>query len=187
MKKIYRFLAVLIVGGAGAAVAQDARLLDEVQVAQYRAWAQSPEIVAAVQAQNKETTEYSERAILALDKIWRGEVILNGGPIMSPVMDSPVSDFLRAEVAESHGILSEIILMDAKGLNVGASSPTSDFWQGDESKHSETYPKGFYAVHYSEVEFDSSTQSYQQQVSFVVADPLTQTPIGAMTLGVYRR
>jgi hypothetical protein len=75
-------------------------------------------------------------------------------------------------------------MMDARGLNVAASSVTSDYWQGDEEKFTATYPLGPDAVHISEVEFDESTQTFQAQVSLPVTDPATGAVIGAITIGV---
>ena len=74
--------------------------------------------------------------------------------------------------------------MDAQGLNVAASSVTSDYWQGDEAKHQETYGKGAGAVHFSAIEFDESSQMYQAQISISLSDPDSGAVIGAMTIGV---
>ena len=74
--------------------------------------------------------------------------------------------------------------MDAVGLNVAASAVTSDYWQGDEDKFLKTYPMGPGAVHFSDVEFDESTQTYQAQISIALTDPATGSVVGAMTVGV---
>jgi hypothetical protein len=74
--------------------------------------------------------------------------------------------------------------MDRHGLNVAASAITSDMWQGDEAKFTETYSIGAGAVHFSEVELDESTQRYQAQISVTIVDPSSGEPIGAMTVGV---
>jgi hypothetical protein len=61
---------------------------------------------------------------------------------------------------------------------------TSDMWQGDEAKFTETYSVGAGAVHFSDVELDESTQRYQAQISLTIVDPASGEPIGAMTVGV---
>ena len=73
--------------------------------------------------------------------------------------------------------------MDQVGLNVAVSEPTSDYWQGDEAKWSQTYLAGAGAMHVSDVELDESTQTYQAQVSLTVVDA-SGAPIGAITFGV---
>ncbi len=87
-------------------------------------------------------------------------------------------------MAAAGGAITEIFTMDLNGLNVAASDTTSDYWQGDEDKFSQTYLIGAGAVHISDVEFDESSQSYQAQVSITLVDPGTNAAIGAMTVGL---
>ncbi|MEM9059370.1 MAG: hypothetical protein AAGD13_02815 [Pseudomonadota bacterium] len=146
--------------------------------------ANDPAIVAAIQARNTETQGMPEDQIIALDKKWRAEVGSGDTPTITPVLEGPVADMLRAVRDESEGLFTEIFVMDMVGLNVAASDTTSDFWQGDEAKWQQTYGVGAGAVHISEVELDESTQSYQSQISVVVSDPSSGSPIGAATFGV---
>ena len=87
-------------------------------------------------------------------------------------------------MTDSGDAITEIFVTDARGLNVAASDLTSDYWQGDEEKHSETYAQGTGGFYISEVELDDSTQRYQAQVSFTLVDPATGQAIGAVTVGV---
>jgi hypothetical protein len=82
------------------------------------------------------------------------------------------------------GLFTEIFVTDSVGLNVAASDVTSDYWQGDEAKFTESFGAGPGAVHLGEIEFDESTQMYQSQVSVPVLDPESGAPIGAATFGV---
>jgi hypothetical protein len=170
---------------AGAAQANDyAPAMQAFLDSQVRPWAEDPVIVSAIAAQNTRTGGLSQSEIDALDQAWRAEVGAAASPTIDPVMQSAAADFLRARVAESGGMITEIFAVDARGLNVAASDVTSDFWQGDEEKYSETYPVGADAVHFGEVEFDESTQTYQGQISLTITDPATGEAIGAMTVGV---
>jgi hypothetical protein len=74
--------------------------------------------------------------------------------------------------------------MDAKGLNVGQSDLTSDYWQGDEAKWKKTYLVGPKAMHVGGVKTDQSTQTLQSQLSMAVVDPASGKVIGAVTVGV---
>ncbi len=148
------------------------------------AWANAQVLVDAVNAQNVQTAGYDMARIDALDKAWRAEVGLADTPTISPVIENVAADFLRQQVASSGGQITEIFVMDAQGLNVAASDVTSDFWQGDEAKHSETFGAGGNGFHISDIELDDSTQRYQGQVSFTLVDPVTGTPIGAVTVGI---
>lgn len=147
-------------------------------------WAHSDVLLEAIRGQNAVTAGYSQDQIDALDGAWRAEVGLASRPTIDPVIGNPAAEFLRDVVARSGGTITEVFVMDARGLNVAASSVTSDFWQGDEAKFSETYPRGQGAVHFGEVEFDESSQTYQGQISLTIADPDTAEVLGAMTVGV---
>jgi len=147
-------------------------------------WAQNDAIVSAINAQNERTAGYDQAMIDQLDNTWRAEVGASDTPTISPVLNNATADFLRIQVAASSGMITEVFIMDMHGLNVAASDVTSDYWQGDEAKFSETYGRGPDASHIGDVEFDESTQMYQGQISLTIVDPATGQPIGAMTVGV---
>ena len=147
-------------------------------------WAGAQVLVDAVNAQNAQTAAYTQAQIDALDQAWRAEVGAATTPTITPVLENTAAAFLRDQVSGSGAAITEVFIMDAQGLNVAASDMTSDYWQGDEAKHSETYGAGPDGFHISEIEFDDSTQRYQAQVSFTLVDPATGSAIGAVTVGV---
>lgn len=149
-----------------------------------RAWINDPVIVAAIKSQNARTSGYDNARIDALDAAWRDGVGQTDTALIQEVLQNAAADFLRARVAASGGTISEAFAMDQHGLNVAASAPTSDYWQGDEAKFQMTFGTGPDAIHVSEVEFDESSQTYQGQISVVVIDPSDNRPIGAITIGV---
>lgn len=174
-------LVVFALPAFGAEPAQKAR--DYVDTT-LRAWASDPAIVAAILDQNTRTSGLAQADIDQLDKDWRANLGKGASPMIDDVIASPASDILRAQVETAGGIVTEVFVMDAKGLNVAASAATSDYWQGDEAKFTETFPKGPDAVHVGEVEFDESAQTYQVQVSFPVLNPADGTTIGAITIAL---
>jgi hypothetical protein len=178
-------LAAAMLAAAPAAASDDFLPAIEAYLdSDIRAWAGDPRLAEAIAAQNATTAAYSQAEIDSLDQTWRGQVGADDSALIAGVLDTPAADLLRERVAGSEGIITEIFLMDARGLNVAASSVTSDYWQGDEEKFTATFPAGPDAVHISEVEFDESTQSYQAQVSLPMTDPGTGAVIGAITIGV---
>lgn len=172
---------------AGPALAQDneyAGPLTEIANGQLRAIAQNPVLVAAVKAQNAATAGYDAAKIDELDQQWRAEVDAGSKPLIDEVMGNEASQMLMAEQESAEGLFSEMFATDAMGLNVAQSTITSDYWQGDEEKFSETYPVGPDAVYLGEIEQDESTQTYQSQVSITIVDPDSGEPIGSITAGV---
>ncbi|MCR8826597.1 hypothetical protein [Pseudosulfitobacter koreensis] len=147
-------------------------------------WLQSDSAIAAITAQNARTAGLSAGAIDTLDKEWRAQVGQLDTPLINSVVNSELSMSLIGHVDASGGMVTELIVMDAQGLNVALSSVTSDYWQGDEEKHQQTYGVGPGAIHIGEIELDESTQTYQAQVSLSLIDPATDTVIGAVTFGL---
>lgn len=148
-----------------------------------KSWFQAAPVIAAVQASNVAHAGLSENDILALDAEWRSAVG-NPNALIDGILESGVSEYLRTQMAATEGRVTEVIVMDVRGLNVALTGASSDYWQGDEAKHQMTFGAGAGAVHVSEVEFDESTQAYQVQVSFTLVDPMTQVMIGAVTVGL---
>lgn len=147
-------------------------------------WTSDPALVNAVIARNGETADLTEAQIVELDNLWRAEVGTASTPTIDSVLGTGASEFLRQQVAASGGLITEIFVMDSRGLNVASSGVTSDYWQGDEDKFQQTHGVGPDAFHVGEVEFDESAQAYQGQVSFTLNDPATGATIGAVTVGL---
>lgn len=151
--------------------------------ANIKPWADDAALVSAIVAQNAVTGDYDAAHIDALDKQWRAEVG-SASALIDGVLTNAAADFLRHQIEASGGIITEVFIMDGHGLNVAASAATSDYWQGDEDKFQKTHDVGPAAVHFSEIEFDESSQSYQAQISLTIVDPASGAPIGAMTVGI---
>ncbi len=147
-------------------------------------WFDDPLVIEAIKAQNIEHASIDSNAIEELDQTWRAEAAEGTGPMIEDLLSREASLYLIEKTRGAAGFVTEVFIMDDKGLNVAQSAVTSDYWQGDEAKWQETYQASGYPIHISEAEFDDSTQAYQAQVSFPIRDPDTGRKIGAVTLGV---
>ncbi|MEM6438606.1 MAG: hypothetical protein AAF763_02760 [Pseudomonadota bacterium] len=166
-----------------AAANEFAPALEALAVDRLHVIAADPAVVAAILERNAAGTP-SQDEIEALDAEWRAQVGSGDAPLVASVSGGPAADALVAARDASQGLLTEIFAMDAVGLNVAVSDPTSDYWQGDEAKWQQTFGVGPDAIHISDVELDESTQIFQAQVSLAIADPQGGEPIGAITFGV---
>jgi hypothetical protein len=158
--------------------------LTELAKGEITAFAADPIVVAAIVAQNAVTGGYDQAQIDALDTQWRAEVGAASKPLIDATLANAASQYLAGVQDASAGKYTEIFVMDAKGLNVGQSTLTSDYWQGDEDKFTMSFGAGADAVHIGEIEQDESTQIFQSQVSVPISDPATGAVIGAVTVGV---
>jgi hypothetical protein len=179
------FGAAVAAAIAGAAAAADiATAIVRLAETDVKIWINHPTIVDAVRAQNDQTGRLSAQEIAGLDRKWRSESISQSKPTIQALMANALSSFLMQKKRNSNGLYTEIFVMDGKGLNVGLTDVTSDYWQGDEDKWLKTFPAGPAAMHVGPVLRDKSTNLLQSQLSLPIVDPATGAVIGAITVGI---
>lgn len=144
-----------------------------------------PKVVkVSIDAQNQHRGSLDQSDIDALDQQWRLEAEASDKPLIAATISSPLSSYLLRQQAESAGLYREIFVMDANGLNVGQSTITTDYWQGDEAKFQKTFSVGPAAIFIDEPEFDSELKIWKSQVSMTLQDEATSEAIGVMTVEV---
>jgi hypothetical protein len=171
---------------AFSATAQDAHVAPVTDYIEtnVKPWLSDPVLVDAVKAQNAQNANLAQADIDALDKKWRAETEGSSKEMIDGVLGNALSQFLKAKQQEAGGLITEVFVMDNKGLNVGQSDVTSDYWQGDEDKWSKTYGAGPDAIFIDGAEKDESTQMLQSQGSIAIKDPASGEAIGAITVGI---
>lgn len=186
--KILAFLGIISVAIlsplASAEESTHIKPIQDLVNSKIKIWASDPVVVKAINAQNAEYASLAQSDIDRLDKTWRAETKASNHPMIDKIMSNSLSQFLKTVKEQSSGLYTEIFVMDNKGLNVGQSDPTSDYWQGDEAKWKKTFMVGPNAIHVGKVKEDESTQMLQAQASIPIVDPKTNAVIGAVTIGV---
>lgn len=162
-------------------IAPSTSIIDDDAVAQIRDWLKNPVVKMSIDAQNKKYASLPQDDVDSLDKQWRAERKENDQPLIAAILSSPLSNYLTQIQAASGGLFTEIFVMDAKGLNVGQSAITGDFWQGDEAKFQKTFPNGAEAVFIDDAELHEGSKTWRAQVNLTIADD-AKTPIGAVTV-----
>ncbi|WP_325463795.1 hypothetical protein [Pararhizobium sp.] len=152
--------------------------------ANVRGWIDDPIIIEGINDQNERHAHLASADIETMDANWKTEFSSNTRPLIDSVMNSPLSKFLKEKQAASGGVITEILVIDAKGLSIGESEISSDYWQGDELKWQKTYLAGPGVLFIDRSEKDESTQMLQSQASMTITDPKTGQPIGAITVGI---
>ncbi|WP_413204901.1 hypothetical protein [Rhodospirillum sp. A1_3_36] len=187
MKQRGRIVAVaawMLVAPFGVAgLARADTLIDQSVLDGIRGWLDSPVVQTTLLARQKEVSAYTQKEIDAWDKRWRAERDQQDQPLVASVMASPLSTYLLRIQAMSTGLYTEIILMDAKGLNAGLSSISSDYWQGDEAKFQKTFDVGADAVFVDEPEHNDKTGTDRVQVNLTIPDS-AGAPLGAVAVEV---
>lgn len=184
-----RFLATVVAAGSllvsAQAFASDAHVAPIMDIieADLKAAMSDASVIDAIKAQNAAHASLSQGDIDSLDQQWRAEVDASDKPLINQVAGNALSSYLQQIKGDGAGLYTEIFVMDNKGLNVGMSDTTSDYWQGDEGKFQKTFGAGADAVFVDEIEEDESSQSLQSQASFTIVDG-SGAPIGAVTFGI---
>ncbi|QLF68109.1 hypothetical protein FE840_000225 [Peteryoungia desertarenae] len=160
------------------------KLITQPVIVEMRKWIDTEIVRLSIKAQNDRLSRLSQDKIDALDQQWRAERENTDKPLIAATLSNPLSTYLARMQGRSLGLYAEIFIMDQNGLNVGQSSITSDFWQGDEAKFQKTYAVGPDAVFVDEAEWDDEAKIWRAQVNFTIADPVTKNGIGAVTVEV---
>lgn len=177
----------LLLAAALAALPSATHAADEIPeslIAQLRADLERPITVIMLRAQNDQHAALGQAEIEALDQKWRAEHEKAEQPLMAQLMGNPMTTYVTRVAARSGGLIEEIFVMDNRGLNVGQSSITSDYWQGDEAKYQMTFAAGAQAVFVDEVEVNEANGHRFRQVSFTLTDPATGEALGAVSVDV---
>lgn len=147
-----------------------------------REWIETDIVRISIGAQNARLQKLPQDQIDALDTQWREERESDDKPLIAATLSNPLSVYLTRLQGKSLGLYAEIFVMDQNGLNVGQSSITGDFWQGDEAKFQKTYDVSGDALFVDEPEWDEDNKIWRGQVSFTVTDE--GKSIGAVTMEV---
>ncbi len=125
---------------------------------------ESYSLLQAVHVHNQRFTELSQEQINALDDQWAMEQPTQQGELIQRTVFSPEADVLRLIKKRSEGVIEEILLVDAQGINVVTTDLSSDFYQGDEKKfrNAIAVPEDFYI---EDIHYDESTGHYLSHVS----------------------
>jgi hypothetical protein len=141
------------------------------------AWSTDQALIDAVRQQNSQGLTLV--TIQERDAVWRATSDVDD--FMETLMTSSVAKHMLT-LEQSKPYFVEFFLMDNLGANVAMTNKTSDYWQGDEEKFTESFKGGLGSTYMSDVKFDESSQAYLVQVSIPIFDG--DKAIGAMTIGV---
>lgn len=119
-----------------------------------------------------------------LDRRWRNELadkIPDG--LVDTVTHNALSKWLKQQQdGAPGGAVTDILVIDGLGWNIGQTAVTSDFFQGDELQWQDILPNSANAVAVSELEDNGHGQRSLAVVSLPIADG--EVNIGVITLGI---
>lgn len=116
----------------------------------------APVIKLAIDESNRKYAPLTPEAIKAIDDEWQKKDSANA--FVSTYLNNTTAKTLLA-FQDSHEGFKEIFITDARGLIVGETNRTSDYFQADEIWWQQTYNNGLGLAHHGPVEFDLSAET----------------------------
>jgi hypothetical protein len=159
------------------------KLISPALIEEMRGFISAEIVQVSVEAQNKRLSNMAQDKIDELDNQWKAEREAADKPLIAATLSNPLSVYLARIQGKSLGLYAEIFVMDQNGLNVGQSSVTSDFWQGDEDKFQKTFDVSDDAMFVDAPEWDDEAKIWRNQVSFTLLDA-SKKKIGAVTVEI---
>ena len=133
-------------------------------------------ILEFVRAQNAKKVPLAE--IQRIDKEW-----IAGGEkaLVEKLTANPCVERLRTFLVPADRF-GEAFVMDDQGALVCTTERTSDYWQGDEEKWTQSFNRGVGGIFIDRPRFDESEKETIAQISFPVMD--NGKAIGAIMIGI---
>lgn len=172
------------IGAIDSLNADEQQQIARVHQRRYAHWAQLPEIIAAVSAQNSLHQGLSQAQINQLDEQWIAETALRDQPLIKSLLDRPLSRWLQTQQGRSARLITEIMVTDRHGLNVAISEVTTDYWQGNEAKFQQIFFRDDDRPFLGPLEYDQSSQRYHVHISSQIRDPDSGEAIGVLVIGL---
>lgn len=141
---------------------------------------------SAVRESTKQHSRLNWGEQRSLDRKWRDE-LADGtkDSLTDAIINNRLSVWLKEHLAAApNGAVTEILIIDGLGWNVGQTMPTSDFFQADELQWQNVLPGGNDAIVVSELEDNGSGQRTLALVSLPIVDTARGNNIGVVTLGI---
>lgn len=158
--------------------------LEELAAGQMRAMAREPVVFDALARHNEISQSYNAAFIARLDGDWRRELYTEDHRTLIPaVMSSPASHYLGAVERLSDGLYTELMLIDARALNVALSRLIASYWHGERPRWQESFLAGPQGLHIGPDEYIDATGVWQRQVAITITDRALN-PVGVLCAGV---
>lgn len=139
--------------------------------------ANDPVIMNAVKETNEKNKDIALSEIKKQDEHW---IAVKG---VDPVIEGFITNECAGRLAafqDKYNEYAEIFVTDARGLIVGETNKTSDYYQADEDWWVKSYQEGEGRLSHGEIEYDESAMSESVPIYIPVMEPETKKAIGVI-------
>ncbi len=142
-------------------------------------WLLSLEALKELQTTPVKITRFDHFYIDSLEREWAKPK----SSLQNSVYGSKFSKFLALEVPKRFPFVSELLIFDRSGALVAASAATTDYYQGDEMKYTQTFSKNQNQF-LDRLRFDESTGKFLVQVTMLIKGQTQSQETLGVTLGI---
>jgi hypothetical protein len=168
--------AGLLLGGPPTLAAPDPEALKPL-IEALRFQVAAPEVLQALRAQNQITESLSLEEVAEWDASWSTVK-------QTELLSNAASQRLQHVIAASDGLIGEIVITDARGLNVAQTAATPDRWQADEEPWRRAFRSGVGGSFVGTLRFDREMQALRRTVAVAISDPETGALLGAAEIAL---
>jgi ABC-type amino acid transport substrate-binding protein len=160
------------------------QLIKELLGRKIERWKHLPKLESMLKERNLASRRFSQQVIAERDKKWTQAFLQDDFSYSIDLVNQELSAQLREMKKQSQDMITEIIVTDARGLNLGISDMTSDYWQGDEDKFTQVFGAPVNTMFFGDIKYDESTKRFQLQLSVPLYSEEKFEPLGVMIFGV---
>ncbi|MDO6746415.1 substrate-binding periplasmic protein [Gilvimarinus sp. 1_MG-2023] len=130
---------------------------------------------------HKKQEPLSKAEIHSRDHTWRKAFAEGDFEPMLAMQDSKLAGFVSLW-QNQEAYITELIITNRQGVNVAVAPYTSDYWQGDETKHIKGMALNVGQWWFDDVVYDQSTRRFQSQLSLPI--DIDDERLGVITIGI---
>jgi len=174
--------AIIITPATSSQAAEYSQDLNNFINLEIKPWVNSDIVVDNLNTQNQANATLSESNLAVMDNNWRSEFRKINQPVISKILNSELSQFLKRKLKEGQGVFTQISIINNKGLNIAQTIVTENYWNKGKAFWDKTFGQGSYATYISDIYYSDETSKFQVDVSFMII--VDDQPIGTVYAGI---
>ena len=139
--------------------------------------AKDPKVIEKVRISNHKSRDLYLSEIIEIDEKWRETEGVDD--FIKSLLTNESAQYL-IDFQEEHDEFVEIFITDIKGLVIGVTNKTSDYYQADEPWWVKAYNQGNGNTYYGKIEYDESALAESIPIYIPVIDPGSNKAIGVI-------
>lgn len=139
------------------------------------------EVVNTLRSYNRSRSDMTQADIDMMEATWQSELSSANQPLIRGVVRNIVALRMRKVIRDTGRVISEIRIIDAKGISIAQTSVGPNIWRPETEKIIRASMIDGDTVFIDKFKIGDSTWA---EINFTVADPDTNKPIGTVVITI---